>query len=82
MGRGGVKNWPQQERGGGVGRILGRRNGEGDEGLRDQGLGTRDQWLGTGIARVGDWTVVIGASHLRLLLLSALARNNLQTVCK
>ena len=50
--------------GGGQG-VLGEKKRE------RQGLGTRDQGLGTRIARAGDWAVVIWASRLRLFLLSA-----------
>jgi hypothetical protein len=46
----------------GVGWILG-------EETEKKGLGT--EGLGSRIARVGDWTVVMGASHLRLLRLCA-----------
>jgi len=47
----------------GSGGFWGEETGKRDE-KRDEGLGTR-------IVCVGDWTVVIGASHLRLLLFCA-----------
>jgi hypothetical protein len=55
------KRFPQVG-GVGVGRILGEETEK-----RGGKTGTRDQGLWTRIARVGDWTVVIGASHLRLI---------------
>ena len=59
------KRFPQ---GGGVGgrSFLGEETGK-----MDGTKGTIDQGPETVIARVGDWIVVIGASHLRLLLLCA-----------
>jgi hypothetical protein len=66
------KRFPQGGGGGGQ-LILGEETEK-----RDVKKGPGTEGTGTRIVRVGDWTVVIWASHLRLLLLCAASGNYLQ----
>jgi len=59
------KRFPQ------VGGVGGRVDFGEESANMEQRKGTKDQEKGTRIARAGDWTVVIMASHLRLLPLCA-----------